>query len=136
MANAVTHATAVRTDLANLVIGNSTTWGAGPNQKLILYTGTMPANAAASLSGNTAASTITGISWGAASAGVTAIAGSTADTNAVGGAVTFFRLTKSDGTTVILQGTVGTSACDLNINNTTIPAGANVSLSGTYTAAA
>lgn len=135
MANAVTHAVALRTDIANLVVGNATTIANGSSHKLILYSGTMPTNAGTALSGNTAVATISGITWGAAASGVATISASTADNGAVGGTATFFRLTKTDGTTVIIQGTVGTSGSDLNLNNTVINAGANVSLtSGTYTA--
>lgn len=60
---------------------------------------------------------------------------STADSNAVGGIASFYRRTKSDGTTVIEQGLCGTSGSDLNLNSLTIAAGANVSItSGSYTA--
>lgn len=134
MANAVTHATAVRTAIADAVC-NSSTGQLAANGKLIIYSGTMPTNAATALSGNTAIATITALNFGAASSAVSTVSSSTADSSAVGGVATFFRITKTDGTTVIIQGTVGTSATDLTINNTTIAAGANVSLtSGTYTA--
>ena len=142
MANEVTHQNPVRKAVADLVVGNTSTsdWNSGSSQKLILYTGTMPSNATAALSGNTAASTITGITWTspASSSGVATISGSTADSSAVGGTVTFFRLYRtaaSDPSDVIVQGTVGTSGTDLTMSNTTIAAGANVSItSGTYTA--
>lgn len=133
MANAITHATALRTDLANLVTGTTVTYAAGTAQKLIVYSGTMPTNAATALSGNTAIATITALAWGAAASGVATLSSSTADSNAVGGTASFFRVTKSDGTTCIFQGTVGTSGADLNLNSLTIAAGANVSLTGTNT---
>ncbi len=136
MAHGLTHATLLRTDIANLVTGGaSITYSPGTNQQLIIFSGTPPTNAGTALAGNTAIATITGLSWGAGSGGVATITGSTPDSNAVGGTATFFRITKSDGTTAITQGTVGTSGADLNLNNLTINAGANVSLSsGTYTA--
>jgi hypothetical protein len=142
MANAVTHQNPLRKAVADLVVGNTSTadWNSGSNQKLVLYSGSMPANATAALSGNTACSTITSIVWTspASSSGVATIASSSSDTNAVGGTVTFFRLYRtaaSDPSDVILQGTVGTSGSDLNINSTVISAGATVTLSsGTYTA--
>lgn len=142
MANAVTHNNPVRKAVADLVVGNTTTadWNSGTAQKLILYSGTMPASATTALSGNTAISTLTAIAWTnpASSSGVATVSGSTADSSAVGGTASFFRLYRTaavDTTDVIFQGTVGTSGCDLNLNSVTIAAGANVSLtSGTYTA--
>jgi len=131
----ITHTTAVRTTLADAVVGSA---GAlGSSAKLVIYSGTPPANAQASLSGNTAIATITGISFGAASSGVSTVTASTADSNAVGGTASFFRLMKSDNT-VVLQGLCATSGSDLNLNSLTIPAGSTVSLSGTnsYTAPA
>jgi hypothetical protein len=128
----ITHKVAVRTALADTVC-NSTTGQLGANGKLIIYSGTPPANADAALSGNTAIATITGVNFGAAASGVSTVTSSTSDTNAVGGTASFFRLLKSDGTTVIFQGTVGTSGADLTINTTTIAAGATVSLTGTNT---
>jgi hypothetical protein len=141
MANAVTHQNPVRKAVADLVVGVTSTsdWNSGSSHKLIIYSGTMPSTASTALSGNTAISTITAITWGtSSSSGVATASGSTADSNAVGGTASFFRLYRTaavDTTDVILQGTVGTSGCDLNINSTTISAGATVSLtSGTYTA--
>lgn len=135
MANAITHAATLRTDIANLVTGTTTTFVAGANQKLIIFNGTPPANAAAALASNTAIATITVLVWGAASGPTATLSSSTADTNAAGGTASFFRITKSDGTTAILQGTVGTSGADLNLNSLTINAGATVTLtSGSYTA--
>ena len=52
------------------------------------------------------------------------------DTNAVGGATaTWFRAYKADNTTPVMDGSVGTSGCDLNLNTTNIVAGATVSCS-------
>lgn len=130
---AITHTTAVRTALADAVC-NSSTGALGANGKLVIYSGSAPANAQASLSGNTAIATITGLNFGAAASGVSTVTSSTADTNAVGGTASFFRVTTTAGT-VIFQGLCGTSGSDLNLNSLTIAAGANVSLtSGTYTA--
>ena len=147
MANAVQHgqsstgANNLRKNIADLVCGGATpAWSSGTNQKLILYTGSPPTNASTAATGS-AVSTITLITWGAAStSGVSTITASTADSNATGNvsAVGYFRLYRTAATDpgdVIIQGTVGTSGSDLNINNTVINAGANVSLtSGTYTA--
>jgi hypothetical protein len=42
---------------------------------------------------------------------------------------TWFRLLKTDGTTKILDGSVGTSAADMNLNTTAIVSGATVAVS-------
>ncbi len=66
---------------------------------------------------------------GAASSGTAtfnAIAGSTVST---AGAVAWFRLFASNGTTAILDGTVGTSGCDINFNSTGFTLGSPVALS-------
>ena len=132
----VSHSIAVRNDLANLVCGGTTpTFSAGTGQILKLYSGTPPTNASTALSGNAVVSTVTALSWGAASGGVASLTSSTADSSAVGGTATFWRIFKSDASTVIDQGLCGTSSSDLNLNSTTIAAGANVSMtSGSYTA--
>ena len=131
----ITHTTAVRTVLADAVVGAA--GQLGTSAKLVIYSGTPPANAQAALAGNTAIATITGISFGAAASGVSTISASTADSSAVGGTAAFFRLTTS-GNTVVLQGLCATSGSDLNLNTLTIPAGSTVSLTGTntYTASA
>lgn len=45
------------------------------------------------------------------------------------GTATWFRLWDSAGTTAIIDGTVGTSGCDLTINSTAVTLGAPVSAS-------
>jgi hypothetical protein len=52
-------------------------------------------------------------------ADITAIATNTAS---------WFRLVKSDGTTVLFDGTVGTSGCDLNLTDITITTGETMSV--------
>lgn len=131
----VTHGIAFRIDTANLKSNQSTTFTAGTANKLIIYSGTMPTNAATALSGNTAISTLTALVYGTpnVSTAVMSLA-ATSDTSAVGGTASFYRITKSDGTSCIEQGTVGTSGTDLTINSVTIASGATVSLtSGSYT---
>ena len=146
MAAAPQHSTNIRNTIADLIGGTitaitgGTAFIAGTNQKLKLYSGTVPATASTALSGNTVISTITLVTWGAGTAGVATVSASTADASAVGGTASFFRLYRTAGVDtadVILQGTVATSAADLIINNVVIAASANVSLTGsnTYTAA-
>lgn len=61
---------------------------------------------------------------------VTAAANSiTSDTDAANtGTATWFRTYESDGTTVVFDGSIGTSGCDVNLNTTSIVASATVGL--------
>jgi hypothetical protein len=130
---AITHNPAIRTDIAGYVFGKATAWNSGSNHKLVCYNGTPPANAGAALSGNTAVATLTGITWNAQSGGAITVSASTADSAAAGGTPTFFRIYRTAGADpgdVIIQGTVGTSGTDAIINNSTVAAGASVSLTG------
>jgi hypothetical protein len=132
---AVTHALAYRIDTANLKSNQTTTFTAGTATKLVIYSGTPPTNASTALSGNTVISTLTSLVYGTpnVSTAVMSLA-ATADSSAVGGTASFYRITKSDGTTAIEQGLCGTSGSDLNLSSLTIAAGAAVSLtSGSYT---
>lgn len=65
--------------------------------------------------------------FGAAVAGVAAANALTGDTAAnATGTASFFRATKADGTSVILDGTVGTSAADLIMGSVALQSGAPV----------
>ena len=120
---------------------------AGAGAKLSLYTGTVPANADAALSSNTKVAEFTangttfGVVSGSGNSGVltlNALSDSNNQTTAIAaGTVTFFRLFKSNGTTVVAQGTVGTSGADLNLNDVTFSTGDLVQLNtgGTITEA-
>ena len=74
--------------------------------------------------------------FGAASAGVATANAITSDASAnASGTASWFRALKSDGTTVIFDGSVGTSAADLILATTSIVAAAIVDVSAfTYTA--
>jgi hypothetical protein len=50
------------------------------------------------------------------------------DTNAVGGTAGYFALLKSDGTTVIMTGSVGTSNADLVLSTTSVTGGGTFSI--------
>jgi hypothetical protein len=73
--------------------------------------------------------------FGAASNGVATANAITADSSAnATGTATWFRALKSDGTTAVFDGSVGTATSDLVLNSTSIASGANVSVSSfTYT---
>lgn len=106
--------------------------GAYTNSSTInIYSGSQPATPETSASG-TLLATVTlpsSSAFGAASSGViTAAAISNVSVSATGTAA-WFRWLKSDGTTPIADGSVGTSGCDLNLNSTSLAAGATLSVS-------
>lgn len=105
--------------------------------KLKIYSGTQPTDGDTAIGAQVLLATLvmnaTAFSApsGTASTIQTLTAGAiTSDTNAAAtGTAVWFRLTKSDSTTLIMDGTVGTSGCDLTINSTAITSGATVSAS-------
>lgn len=97
-------------------------WDQMNNGFIKLYSGSIPANADAALSGNTLLSTLTfaATAFAAASAGSKTANAITQDSDAVAtGVATFARCTKSDGT-VIAQVTVGTAGEGIILATTTI----------------
>jgi hypothetical protein len=94
-----------------------------------IYSGTQPATADTALSGNTLLAELryAATSAPAASAGVLTFSTLTSDTSAdATGTAAFFRSLKSDGTSVVMDGSVGTSSADAIINSTAIQAGTQV----------
>jgi hypothetical protein len=106
---------------------------AGSNALINIYSGTQPANA------NTAISTQTLLvslpisgSFGTDSNGTITLSSVTSANATATGTATFFRIFKSDGTTVVMDGSVGTSGADMNLDNTSIATGQTVTItSGT-----
>lgn len=99
------------------------------NGYLRIYNGSQPATADTALSGQTLLAELrfNTTAFGSGSAGVATANAFTADSSADNtGTASWFRALQSDGTTVVMDGTVGTSASDLNLNSTAIAAGANV----------
>lgn len=97
--------------------------------KIFIYSGTQPSLGGGSLSGNTLLSTLTlgSDSFPAASAGVLTANAITPDSSAAAsGTAAWFRMTKSDGTTVLLDGSVGTSSADLTLSSVSITSGGTV----------
>lgn len=95
---------------------------AGASALLRIYSGTQPASADTALSGNTllAELTMNATFAAGASSGVLTANAITQDSSAdATGTATFFRLVKSDGTTVVMDGTAGTSA-DLTLTTASI----------------
>lgn len=96
--------------------------------KLQIYAGTRPATGDTAISGQTLLAELTfgNPAFGAASGGVATANAITADSSAnATGTATWFRLLKSDDTKV-LDGEIGTSGADLNLNTTSLVAGAEV----------
>jgi hypothetical protein len=114
----------------------------GTSAQLKLYNGTQPTNPDTALSGNTLLCTLTcnATQFGTVSGGVLTASAITSSTGAAGASTgttaTFYRLFKSDGTTACVDGTVGSSGCDLNFDNPNIATGQAVAVSSlTYTGA-
>ncbi len=106
---------------ANALVGSFTN-GAILN----IYDGTQPATPETAVSTQTLLATVTLASpaFGSASNGVIT-ANAIADvTVSASGTASWFRLLKSDNTTVIMDGSAGNSGCDLNLNATALSAGA------------
>lgn len=106
---------------------------------LLVYTGTQPTDANTAVSGQTLLVTLTFsatafagsvASGSAGSKVVTATANAiTSGTGVATGTATWFRCLKSDASTVVLDGSVGTSGADLNFSSVAFSTGAVVSVS-------
>jgi pyruvate/2-oxoacid:ferredoxin oxidoreductase beta subunit len=100
-----------------------------------IRSGAQPANANAAATGTLLVTlTFSATAFAAAVANV-ATANAIGSANAVAsGTAAWFRALKSDGTTVVFDGSVGTSGADLNLSSTAITSGGNVAISSfTYT---
>lgn len=104
---------------------------------LRIYDGTQPAAGGAATT-KLAELRFGATAFGAAAAGVATANAITSDSSAdATGTATWFRVLKSDGTTILWDGSIGTSGCNLNLNSTAIQVGAQVSVSAmTYSIAA
>jgi hypothetical protein len=103
---------------------------ASTNSIIRIYAGSQPANANTAISGQTllVSLTVSG-TFGTDSNGTITLATVTNGTAVATGTASFFRIVKSDGTTVVMDGVVGTSGSDMNLNNTSIASGQTVSIS-------
>ena len=106
---------------------------------LKIYTGTQPTDANTALGAQTLLATLTlsstafGASSASGSAGskiVTATANTITDDSSADatGTAAWFRVLKSNGTSIVMDGSVGTSGCDLNLATTSIVSGADVAI--------
>lgn len=102
---------------------------AGNAALLRIYDGSRPAT------GGTATTLLAELTFGspfagAASSGTLTANAITSDSSAnATGTATWFRVVQSDGSTHVMDGNVGTSGSDLNLNSTSIIAGGTVSVS-------
>jgi len=107
------------------------------NGYLRIYDGTQAANANTAVGAQVKLAELRfgATAFGAAAAGIATANAITSDSSAdATGTATWFRALKSDGTTVVFDGSVGTSGANLNLNSVAISAGAAVSVSAfTYT---
>lgn len=103
---------------------------AGSNALINIYAGSQPANANTAISGQTllVTLTVTG-SFGTDSNGTITLSSVANGTAVATGTAAFFRITQSDGTTVVMDGSVAISDADLVLNNTSIATGQVVSIS-------
>lgn len=103
---------------------------AGSGAIIRIYEGTQPSNANTAISGQTllVSLTISG-SFGTDSNGTITLSSVSNGTAVATGTGQFFRIVKSDGTTVVMDGSVGTSSADMILNNTSIANGQTVSIS-------
>ena len=103
---------------------------AGSGALINIYAGSQPANANTAISGQTLLVTLTvSGSFGTDSNGTITLSTVTNGTAVATGTASFFRITQSDNTTVVMDGSVATSDADLVLNNTSIATGQVVSIS-------
>jgi hypothetical protein len=104
---------------------------------LRIYDGTQPANADVAVGAQVLLAELRfgATAFGAAANGVATANAITADASAnATGTATWFRVLKSDGVTVLWDGSVGTATANLILNSVAITVGAAVSVSAlTYT---
>ena len=94
-----------------------------------VYTGTQPSLNAALTGTLLATMTFGSTAFGASSGGTATANAITSGTAGNTGTAGYFALVKSDGTTVVSTGSVGTSGADLNLATLSIVSGATVGCS-------
>jgi len=103
---------------------------AGSGALINIYAGSQPANANTAISGQTLLVTLTvSGSFGTDSNGTITLSTVTNGVAVATGTAAFFRITQSNGSTVVMDGSVATSDADLVLNNTSIATGQVVSIS-------
>jgi hypothetical protein len=104
---------------------------AGSGAIINIYQGTAPANANTAISTQTLlVSCVLAGAFGTDIDGTLTLGTVNNGTAVATGTAGFFRIFKSDGTTVVMDGSVGTSGADLNLDTTTINITQTVNISG------
>jgi hypothetical protein len=121
----VQYSVAVRNNLLDSI---ETTTGA--SAKLVLYTGTQPANCAAAATGVVLATLSLPIDWmAAASGGTKTLLGTWTVAASGAGTAGYYRILDSAGTTCHEQGSVAiATGGDLNLDNTSVAVGQNITI--------
>lgn len=102
---------------------------AGTGSIINIYQGTQPANANTAISGQTLlVQLVVAGSFGTDSNGTITLGTVTNGVAVATGTAQFFRITTSTGS-VVMDGTVGLTGCDMNLNNTSIDTTQVVSIS-------
>ena len=103
---------------------------AGSAAIIKIYDGTQPASANTAITSQTllVSLAISG-TFGTDSNGTITLSSVTNGTAVATGTAQFFRITQSNGTTVVMDGSVGTSSADMILNNTSIATSQTVSIS-------
>lgn len=136
MANHCRLASATAIAVCNALVDFIDAYAAPDPAVLVIYDGSEPAYAVSTSNDNRLAEFgFAATAYGAAEADATNhwaqanLTSTLTDASATGGAspATYFRI-EGSGANAIAQGTVGTSGADLNLNSTTIGAGATVSI--------
>lgn len=102
----------------------------GTAPKLLIYTGSAPANCAAAATGTLLATLTLPSDWEAnAASGAKSITnGPWAGTAAAAGTAGYFRITDSAGTTCHIQGTCGQGTGDLSFDNAVLAVGQTINV--------
>lgn len=104
---------------------------AGSGAKICIYQGTQPTNANTAISTQTLLVTCTVSGTFGTDANGTLTLGTVLPGTAIAtGTAQFFRIFKSDGTTVVMDGSVGTSGADMNLDTTSINITQTVNITG------
>jgi hypothetical protein len=104
---------------------------AGSGAIINIYQGTAPANANTAITTQTLlVSCVLAGAFGTDTDGTLTLGTVNNGTAVATGTAGFFRIFKSDGTTVVMDGSVGTTGADMNLDTTTINITQTVNISG------
>lgn len=96
-----------------------------------IYDGTQPAGPGTAITTQTklAHLPLSATAFAASSGGVATANAITSEAALATGTAAWFRAVKADGTTAVIDGSVGTSGCNLNVNSTAFASGATIAVS-------